>query len=717
MKMKKLYLTVRCAAFAAMLFGSAAVSGQSEYLTAAPGYGCADLLPDENLFSAFAVDDSRLAGIDSDGVRLFDLATQAPTAEFPLPGGDSYFGFPGFLEFDPAGDALWVGFTVSGNSDDRIYKLDLQSGAYTQVATMGGNMDIDFHPVAGVLVAGLNSASWDAPNSVFRLDVATGTLKKVIELGGMSTGFAVEEATGDVVAGTTEGGIYRWSSASVEQAAADPSAPHLTLEQGEKLTDLPSGTMLSDIAAAGGRVYFNHNGNGGTLCVWDGTPAAGANFEVMATAVDESDWLTNLKATADALYTLAYACPVAKVWPEPPVLAQPVATLFALAGSADAVIDLDDHFAAPADGVALSYSAEVFAVGDPCAEVSLDGSLLTVRFLAGGQQNVTVTASANGAAAAHTFVVGVAQPAPEGAVAHFDDLTLAPGSFWNGDDMSGQIATGGAIFANQYTPEWGSWSGFAYSNMADTATPGYENQYSAIAGADFSAAAGLQGANYGVGYDFGNMTMRFADARPHVVEGLYVTNATYAALAMRHGDAIAKKFGGETGHDPDWFRLTITGMRDGAPTGAVDFYLADYRSDDDRADYIVQTWQWVSTATLGAVDSLAFALASSDTGEWGANTPTYFCVDNVVYGNAEVGVDIAAAEPSFAAFPNPTSGLLAVEAPGHLRVVVSDVSGRRISAAEGRGRVDFDLSAQPAGVYFITVDDGRAVSTEKIVKK
>lgn len=206
--------------------------------------------------------------------------------------------------------------------------------------------------------------------------------------------------------------------------------------------------------------------------------------------------------------------------------------------------------------------------------------------------------------------------------ATFDDLPLDPETYWNGSDESGSFTSGGFTLRNSYNPLYGSWSGFAYSNTTDTTTPGYGNQYSAIAG------GGVFGANYAVSYVSGTSTAQL-DA-PAVVPGVFVTNTTYAYLAMRDGDDFAKKFGGWTANDPDWFLLTITGKNaDGQTTGSVDFYLADFRSPWYSQDYILDSWEYVDLSSLGAVSSLEFALSSSDMGAWGMNTPAYFALDNL----------------------------------------------------------------------------------------
>lgn len=225
-------------------------------------------------------------------------------------------------------------------------------------------------------------------------------------------------------------------------------------------------------------------------------------------------------------------------------------------------------------------------------------------------------------------VAGVANAA---IVADFDDLTLAPESYWNGSDGSGGFTSGNAWFNNNYDSVYGSWDGWAYSNTTDTTTPGWSNQYSAITG-------GGQGGsnNYGVSYvnSFAATlpTMLLTDTtQGYSLADAYFTNTTYAALSMLNGDDFAKKFGGDSGNDPDWFLLTITGYdADSVATGQVPFYLADYRFSDNSEDYIIDEWAWVDLSSLGSIVRLEFGLNSSDVGDWGMNTPAYFAMDTVI---------------------------------------------------------------------------------------
>ncbi len=208
-------------------------------------------------------------------------------------------------------------------------------------------------------------------------------------------------------------------------------------------------------------------------------------------------------------------------------------------------------------------------------------------------------------------------------IATFDDLSLIPGTYWNGSDHSDGFTSGPAYFRNQYNALWATWSGFAYSNTTDDHTPGWINQYSAITGSGAN-----QSANYGVAYAANSDTIDLSE--PAIVLGMYVTNSTYAALSMRDGDSYSKKFGGTSGNDPDWFKLTINGWdADWQKTGTTQVYLADYRFENNGQDYILTNWQWTSLQQLGNVAHLTFSLSSSDNGNWGMNTPAYFCIDDL----------------------------------------------------------------------------------------
>ena len=232
------------------------------------------------------------------------------------------------------------------------------------------------------------------------------------------------------------------------------------------------------------------------------------------------------------------------------------------------------------------------------------------------------------------LVFVLANPVHGAAVAgDFENLALATNSYWAGaidpsvplfEPNPGSFSTGPATFSNQMT-DWDgftSWSGWAYSNMTDNATPGFENQYSVYTG----QAHG--GNNFGVAYVTDDAA-RIDFSATVLANGFYLTNTTYTAQSMLNGDSFARKFGGASGNDADWLKLSVTGLNGGAASGTVDFYLADYRSSDNSMDYIVDSWAWLDLSSLGRIDALQFAMSSSDSGLFGMNTPAYFAIDDL----------------------------------------------------------------------------------------
>lgn len=203
------------------------------------------------------------------------------------------------------------------------------------------------------------------------------------------------------------------------------------------------------------------------------------------------------------------------------------------------------------------------------------------------------------------------------------------GYYWNGagNPTPGSFTTGGASFINNYNSEWGSWDGFAYSNTTDTSTTGFTNQYSSITGGGAGGST-----NYVVGYDTfaTEWSITYSSGFDMTGGGLYATNTVYAYNSMLNGGPFgAKKFGGASGNDPDYFVLSITGWMGGSSTGVVDFYLADFRFSNNTLDYIVDEWTFVDLTDLGTVDKITFELSSSDVGDFGMNTPGYVAIDNV----------------------------------------------------------------------------------------
>ena len=313
-------------------------------------------------------------------------------------------------------------------------------------------------------------------------------------------------------------------------------------------------------------------------------------------------------------------------------------------------------------------------------------------------------------------------------IATYDNLTLNPNSVWYGSDNSGGFTDSGFFFPNSYTDYGGgmfAWYGFAYSNKTDTITAGYTNQFSAITG-----EGALNSAIYAVSYIYydwmNNYQMkpnvvRFSNSS--VISGFYATNSTYAYLSMLNGDgALAKKFGGTSGNDPDWLKLQIKGYRNGSMIDTVNCFLADFRFANNTQDYILKTWKWVDLSVLCNIDSLSFGLTSSDNGAYGMNTPGYFCIDNFNGTNPNVNVnEINNKDIQVSIYPNPfveTLNIKCNKADSQLDLSIFDVNGREIIKLSNMNqRLSINTTEIQQGVYIVKISGNNFIHYQIIIKK
>ena len=222
----------------------------------------------------------------------------------------------------------------------------------------------------------------------------------------------------------------------------------------------------------------------------------------------------------------------------------------------------------------------------------------------------------------------------------FEDVVLDSTDYWNGKDLTGTLSSfeswGSTIYSytgsfhsgiltcpndfnedQTYFSTW--WSGMACSSITNKETIGYANQYSVYA---TSGASGSK--NFAL---IGSDGAQCSFEQPVEVKSLMVNNSTYVYWALkdgRDGYGAVRKF--EAG---DYFTVTVTGFDStGVKTNQVEIPLANFRNSQS---YICSDWTKISLEALGKVKSLTFKFNSSDTGDYGMNTPAYFCIDNLVY--------------------------------------------------------------------------------------
>lgn len=298
----------------------------------------------------------------------------------------------------------------------------------------------------------------------------------------------------------------------------------------------------------------------------------------------------------------------------------------------------------------------------------------------------------------------------------FEELTLPQAdTFYTGEDNAGQFTSGDVIFNNQYeTTSWGySWGGFAYSNMTDDQTAGYDNQYSSFAG---SGANGSE--NYAVYYSSDTMVMPGIGAD---FGNASITNTTYAGISMRDGDQFAKQFGSPNGADgqpdgtngEDYFYVTIYGWNQQDDlVDSLEVYLADFRFTDNNQDYILKDWTDFDFSALDGSKYLTFNFYSSDVGSFGINTPLYFAIDNLEYSeyiNAIPGQE----KELISVYPNPAIDYIYINGFNDEFIILSNLGEIVLTGSTNQGKIN--VSSLPSGLYFVTNSD-RTITKKLIIK-
>jgi hypothetical protein len=225
---------------------------------------------------------------------------------------------------------------------------------------------------------------------------------------------------------------------------------------------------------------------------------------------------------------------------------------------------------------------------------------------------------------------------------------------WGQLNYSGTFLSGSYSFSNNNMPAYGSFDGFAYSRSTSTTfsmNTYASDQFNAVTGGGYKGSE-----SFAIGYvGFGSyptVTVLNSEEGDRI-KGFYVTNSAYTADAIVNGDGqqnVTDANGqacapNEGFHQGDYVLLTATGYDvQGTQTGTVNFYLADYRSDDPSKHYYLQHWEWFDLTSLGVVKTIEFSMSATRQNQWGTTTPLYFCMDNFndVNGMA-TGISTAAA--------------------------------------------------------------------------
>ncbi len=289
-------------------------------------------------------------------------------------------------------------------------------------------------------------------------------------------------------------------------------------------------------------------------------------------------------------------------------------------------------------------------------------------------------------------------------------LPVPDTGFYNGNDQKGffadTVAGVSVKFYNSYDPTWDSWQGWAYSTWTDDTTQGYENQWSAYPGymIDSTFALAYIGIDWNNNYQ--NIPAGIKFSSPVKLLSVYVANSTYTALAIINGNSFARAFA-----DGDYLRLIITGLRNGQPTDTIIHYLADYR---DGLSYVQKDWAYIDLTPLGVVDSLSFNLQSTDTGDFGMNTPGYFAMDVLRFTPMSQTTDVPRLlSQKTIIYPNPASTYITVPQ-NIIKTTIYNLQGKKIGTWTNH---TIPVANLQTGIYIARLWDGKQWLAQKIIIK
>ncbi len=233
---------------------------------------------------------------------------------------------------------------------------------------------------------------------------------------------------------------------------------------------------------------------------------------------------------------------------------------------------------------------------------------------------LTVTSADGQTASAKTGV----RVLGEAVTASMDDNYLDDESHWAYDPTTASMVedgfySGSYYFNNGAMPSYNYWYGYSLSNETATSYASLNDQWHSSVGEGHNGSS-----NFSIAFPEGQFIEITNSADGDNLKGVYVSNTAYAYNGMAVGDGFATAFS-----QGSWFKLTAVGFdADDEETARVDFYLADYRSDNALDHYILDTWQWMDLRSLGKVAKVRFLLDGSDKGQYGLNTAAYFALDD-----------------------------------------------------------------------------------------
>jgi len=294
------------------LFVHPGIDAQENFLTAHKSLDSS--VPIEGFYGAIDIHDDLMYALGGDTVYTIDIETSAVINKMSV-SKNSYTVFEAFLSFDKVSKNIWVGYTTTGNADDRIYKYDNDLETWTHVATFPSNFDLGLRD-GKAFVCGLNSTNFTDPNGIWLLDESGANEHRMLfKIGGYSAGLDIDK-DGNLFYATSlisENALLKWKDTDID-AVIDSANDTLRIEDAEVLANLPAGAYDLDLDTASNIVFNCNNFVENFIGIWDG----GSGYDTLATSDQYIARLAtrgdlSVKTPGDQVFAMAYGYYISEV--------------------------------------------------------------------------------------------------------------------------------------------------------------------------------------------------------------------------------------------------------------------------------------------------------------------------------------------------------------------------------------------------------------------
>ena len=174
-----------------------------------------------------------------------------------------------------------------------------------------------------------------------------------------------------------------------------------------------------------------------------------------------------------------------------------------------------------------------------------------------------------------------------------------------------------------YNEEYAYWGGFVQSKVKDTdpANGLFANQY-----AVYNSAAASGESFMLFYYDAYNEPCDIRLKKDVTLSEvkLNLTTYTYASITNEAINDFARAF-----DEGDYLKVVFTSMKGNEVKGVEECYVVDFR---DGKREMATDWNEYLLTNLGeGYNRVRVTIETTDVGEWGANTPLYFAMDDLTY--------------------------------------------------------------------------------------